>query len=81
MTCVLEKKIFKRDIPTAAALKGLLVAIQLSNYLKINLECQSEDEEYFKDVLPVIITAAVKAGSSLEIYDEDKENLNEFAVD
>ena len=32
------------------------MAIQLSNSFEIKLECQSEDEEYFKDVSNYIYT-------------------------
>jgi hypothetical protein len=64
------------------AVKGLLVAIQLSNSFEIKLRCENEkDLERFKNVFPGMIAAAVKAGSRLQISDKDEENLNEFAAD
>ncbi len=64
------------------AVKGLLVAIQLSSIFSIYLDCENGYiEERLKDVFPTLITAAVKADSSLHIFDKGQENLNEIAAD
>jgi hypothetical protein len=55
---------FFEKFTSDVALKGLLIAIQLSPLLKMDFKCANKkDEERFKNVFPSLIAAALRAGT------------------
>ena len=67
---------------TDIAVKGLLISIQLNSVFCLNLyNCKPDEENSLKNLFPVLINAIVRAGTQLNIWDQNIDVLNGIAAD